>query len=114
MTSVSLVLLIFMTVYCDSFKLPSLPSKRISVSRKMMINSIGAPTQDAMNWYMNSLASSPIITKGVTTGVIEVLGDAIAQLAERKEKVDRKWEYRRSLGCFIGHVAIPANPVHVF
>lgn len=113
MMSISLFLLIMMTLYCHSYKLPSLPSQRTLVNRrKLMISRISTHTHDAMKWYMDSLVSSPIITKGITTGVIEVLGDGIAQVADRKEDEVNKWEYRRSLGCFVDGVFITGPLLH--
>lgn len=95
-------------------------------------------SQHAWQWYMEGLVHAPLTTKGITTGAIEVLGDAIAQVTERKNNKRKEmmnggsgsivslnsqtnkaavvtvpWEYRRSLGCFLDGVFITGPLLHL-
>jgi hypothetical protein len=113
MVEISLMCILSIAVSSDGFRLPSIPKKRFEVKRRMML---GTQTQQVCNWYMKSLVCAPIITKGITTGVIEVLGDGIAQGVEmERERIESKavkWDYRRSLGCLCDGIFVTGPLLH--
>mmetsp|Transcript_21905 Transcript_21905/g.27097 ORF Transcript_21905/g.27097 Transcript_21905/m.27097 type:complete len:445 (+) Transcript_21905:83-1417(+) len=78
----------------------------LSLSQQTIANS-----RNLFEIYANSLKTSPIITKSLTSGILATLGDAIAQILSSKDDVkddeDSGFQYDIQRGiCFLGFGAL--------
>jgi protein Mpv17 len=67
--------------------------------------------QGAFKWYMNSCVEKPLVTKGLTCGVICSLGDLIAQKLESQNRISGKsWLNLSRLATFFVCNALFTGP----
>jgi hypothetical protein len=75
-----------LVMVCAFFGASPLLQSKESLCIASMISSLSALTSHVSNLYMTALEDYPIFTKALTTGIIQLLGDLVAQRYEQQQQ----------------------------
>ena len=92
--SVTFALVPLMAILAYSFSASSSKAPNTSILATITSYCTSKAPKQVYHWYMQTLEEYPVLTKSLTTAVIQLLGDGVAQLYEQTQKRKRTQKQR--------------------